>query len=277
MKKITILLLFLLPQLSYAQSSDKIQRIDSLLTYLHQRHLFNGTVLVAQKGKVVYQKSLGLANAQTGETLTPSSSFNLASISKQFYTMMVMILMEQGKLDYDDKVQKHLPLFPYPGISIRQLMNQISGLPEYFEMADRDMNLLDTLTNQSLLELLAQRKPPLVSQRGEKWQYSNTNYTTLASLIEKVSGIGVDQFLRHYITTPLKMSNTYVYNLKMHSYPNSRVFGFRYENGQPVKNDLIRFDGIVGDGWLFFSWFLVFRYLNLEDKDLCQGTHFTRN
>lgn len=251
MKK--FLLLFLIPFISFSQPSKKITRIDSVLTYLHQRQLFNGTVLIGEKGKVLYKKAFGIANPKTQAPLTTASSFNLASISKQFYTMMIMVLKEQGKLNYDDLVQKHLPQFPYSTITIRHLMNQTSGLPEYFDIAAGDLTLIDTLNNQSMLELLATKKPALIFQPGERWQYCNTNYTTLASVLEKVSGTTADKFFQQYIAGPLKLSNTYVYHLNMKTYPPSRVFGFRMEGGKPVLNDLMRFDGIVGDGNVYSS------------------------
>jgi N-acyl-D-amino-acid deacylase len=115
-----------------------------------------------------------------------------------------MILMEQGKLAYDDHVQKYFPQFPYSDITIRHLMNHTSGLPEYFDIAYGDMTFADTLTNQSLLDLLAARKPALVFQPGERWAYCNTNYTTLSSIIEKVSGISAAAFFQQNIAVPLK-------------------------------------------------------------------------
>lgn len=238
---------------SFSQSLTKIQRVDSVLTYLHQRQLFNGVVLIGERGKVLYKKAFGISNPTTGEKLTTTSSFNLASVSKQFYTMMIMMLMEQGKLQYDDPVQKYLKQFPYSGITIRQLMNQVSGLPEYFDLADRDMNPLDTLTNDMVLELLAKKKPALVFEPGEKWEYCNTNYIMLGLIVEKVSGMTPDKFLHQQIVKPLKLTDTYVYTLKMPTYPKSRVFGFRIQGGKPVLNDLIRFDGVMGDGNVYSS------------------------
>ncbi|MBA4055700.1 MAG: serine hydrolase, partial [Marivirga sp.] len=151
------------------------------------------------------------------------------------------------------KVQTYLPIFPYKEISIRHLMNQTSGLPEYFDIAMRNMSLLDTLTNESMLELLAVKKIDLSFQPGEKFEYCNTNYTTLALIIEKVSGITTDKFLQKNIAEPLKLKNTFIYNLKMKSYPPARVFGFHMENGVPVSDDLLRLDGIVGDGNVYSS------------------------
>lgn len=248
-----LLILLLCPLFTFSQHVQKVNRIDSVLTYLHQRQLFNGTVFIAEKGKVLYKKAFGTSNPATAARLTTASSFNLASVSKQFYAMMIMMLKEQGKLSYDDAVVKYLPEFPYPTITVRQLMNQTSGLPEYFDIAAADMTLLDTLTNDSMLRLLIDRRPPLVFAPGEQWQYCNTNYTTLASVLEKVAGTTADKFFQEHIAGPLKMTNSYVYHLKMKSYPPSRVFGFSFQNEKPVLNDLVRFDGIVGDGNIYSS------------------------
>lgn len=252
MRKIFFLSLIIVAITANAQWKAKINTIDSVLTYLYQRHLFNGTVLLGEKGKVIYKKAFGIAGAN-GKILTTSSAFNLASVSKQFFTMMSMILKEQGKLQYDDAVQKYLPSFPYPQITLRNLMNHTSGLPEYFDIAERNMGMLDTLDNESMLALLATVKPPLVFAPGEKFEYCNTNYTTLASVIATVSGMSCDQFFYEKIVKPLKLSNTYIYNIKMKSYPESRVFGFHYEGGKPVPDDLLKVDGIVGDGNVYSS------------------------
>jgi len=220
---------------------------DSALTKLYERRLFNGTVLIAEKGKVLYKKAFGVAGAGA-KPLTIDAAFNLASVSKQFFAMMVMMLKEQGKLQYDDPVQKYLPSFPYPAISLRHLMNHTSGLPEYFDIAERYRSLLDTLTNESMLALLAAKKPALVFTPGEKFVYCNTNYTTLASVIAKISGIACDKFFEERIARPLRLTNTYIYNITMKSYPPSRVFGFQYKKGKAVADDLLWLDGIVGDG-----------------------------
>ncbi|HLK28204.1 MAG TPA: serine hydrolase [Puia sp.] len=250
MRKLLLFFLFI-PFFSTAQLTEKINRVDSALTYLYQHHFFNGAVLIGEKGKVLYKKAFGITSADGIQQLTTTSSFNLASVSKQFFSMMIMILKEEGKLNYDDAVQKYLPSFPYNNITVRNLLTHTSGLPEYFDIAARYKNLLDTLTNESMLALLAETKPPLEFQPGEKWQYCNTNYTTIASIIEKVSGMKCEDFFKQKITLPLKLNNTFIYNLTMKSYPASRVFGFHYEKGKAVKDDLLWLDGIVGDGNIY--------------------------
>ncbi|MFT4023096.1 MAG: serine hydrolase [Flavihumibacter sp.] len=245
-----LFLLLIAPLCIRAQWKSKIKTVDSVLQYLSERQQFNGSVLLAEKGKVLYQKTFGMADT-SGRPLTPQSAFNLASVSKQFFAMMAMMLHEEGKLDYDQPVQRYLPVFPYPTITVRQLMNHTSGLPEYFDIAGRHMTLLDTLDNNMALAYLAQYKPALVFQPGEKFEYCNTNYTTLASLIEVLSGTPCNVFFNERITRPLGMKNTYIYNLKMKNWPASRVFGFRYRNNRPELADLLPLDGIVGDGNIY--------------------------
>jgi N-acyl-D-aspartate/D-glutamate deacylase/CubicO group peptidase (beta-lactamase class C family) len=235
-----------------AQWSKKIPTIDSALNYLHERQLLNGTVLIAEKGKPIYTKAFGIAGTN-GLPLSTASAFNLASVSKQFYAMMIMMLKEEGKLQYDDAVQKHLPSFPYPNITIRNLLNQTSGLPEYFPLATRHRSLLDTLNNASMLALLADKKPPLSFNPGDKFEYCNTNYTTIGSIIEKISGMPCREFLQQRIAKPLGLKNTYIYQLGLKSYPPSRVFGIRYQKGMPAADDLTWMDGIVGDGNVYSS------------------------
>ncbi len=240
------------PLMAAAQWRTSIKAVDSVLTGLYDKQLFNGTVLIAEKGQVLYKKAFGIAGANA-KPLTVDAAFNLASVSKQFFAMMVMMLKEQSKLQYDDAVQQYLPSFPYPNITIRHLMNQVSGLPEYFDIADRYRNLLDTLTNESMLALLASKKPALVFTPGQRFQYCNTNYTTLASVIAKVAGMSCDSFFAQRIVQPLRLRNTYIYNLTMKTFPASRVFGFHYANGKPVPDDLQWLDGIVGDGNVYSS------------------------
>lgn len=252
MKLVATILFILAFNQVRAQWKINVTKIDSVLTYLHERQLFNGAILIGEKGKVLYKKAFGIAGVG-GKRLTTASAFNLASVSKQFFSMMVMILKEQGKLGYDDAVRKFLPSFPYEEITIRQLMNHTSGLPEYFDLAAHNMTFLDTLTNESMLALLAEKKPSLVSKPGDVFSYCNTNYTTLASVIAAVTGISCDEFFASRIARPLKLRNTYIYNLTMKSYPESRVFGFHYENGKPVLDDLLPLDGIVGDGNVYSS------------------------
>ncbi|MCU0347837.1 MAG: serine hydrolase [Saprospiraceae bacterium] len=250
LKKNRILLLLLI---SFQAALAQAPQLDSALAYLHDHALFNGTVLLAENGKVVYQKNYGITDNRNPQPLQVSSAFNLASISKQFVCAMVCLLQENGRLGFDDQVQKHLPEFPYPTVTVRQLMNHTSGVPEYFDLSVRYTGALDTLDNQAIMQLLAELKPPLDFTPGEKWQYSNTGYVVLGSLIEQLSGKSIADYFTEKITRPLGLKNTYIFNLKMKTSPQNRVIGFKREDGKNKQDDLMRFDGIVGDGNVYSS------------------------
>jgi N-acyl-D-amino-acid deacylase len=231
----------------------QISALDSAFSYLYDRALFNGVVLLAENDKVVFQKNYGIADARQPQPLHVGSAFNLASVSKQFVAAMVCILQENGQLRFEDKVQKHLPLFPYGEVTIRQLLNHTSGVPEYFDLCTRYTGPLDTIDNQMVMRILAEVNPPLDFTPGEQWQYSNTGYVVLGLLIEKCSGKSVADYFAEKITRPLGLKNTRFYHLKQTDSPENRVYGFRRENGQLFPNDLMRFDGIVGDGNVYAS------------------------
>lgn len=236
-----------------AQNKPDPQRLDSALTALHQFQLFNGVVLVAKDGNVLYKKAFGINDVSGKTPLSTQSPFNLASVSKQFVAMTIMLLKEENKLSYEDAVQQHLPTFPYPNISIRHLLTHTSGMPEYFDLAQRHLILIDTLTNTDLLQLLAHHKPPLEFEPGSRWTYCNTGYVLLASLVEKISGKPFAQFFAERIAQPLRLQHTFVYHFKGPQAPAQRVLGMRRENGKLLSDDLISMDGVIGDGNVYSS------------------------
>jgi N-acyl-D-aspartate/D-glutamate deacylase len=249
MKKIILLLLLA----SSLAAQNTARQLDSALTYLHQIQQFNGTVLYAENGKIVYKKAFGVANFQTGETLTTRSAFNLASVSKQFYAMGILMLHEQKKLHLDDPLQQYFPQLPYPGVTIRHLLTHTSGIPEYFDWFNQHKETLDTLTNEGLVSLYARVKPTADFAPGERWAYCNTNYVLLSALLERVSGKSAADFMQENICRPLKLNDTYAYHLLLPEIPKNHVFGFKQENGQRRIDDLIAVDGVTGDGNMYSS------------------------
>ncbi|MEI6266203.1 MAG: serine hydrolase [Sphingobacteriia bacterium] len=242
--------------LSAQFNKNHLKTIDSALTVLHQKAMFNGVVLLAEKGEIVYQKQLGVESTDSNKPLTLQSSFNLASVSKQFMAMMIMQLKEKNKLQYDDKVQQYLKKFPYPNITIRHLLTHTSGLEEYETLTLQYNNTLDTLDNQKMLDLLAAYQPALHFVPGEKWEYSNTGYVLLGSIIAQVAEMPVEVFFKQSIAQPLQLNNTYIHYLNMRvtdSASNKRVLGFNRVNGKNQPDDLIRLDGVIGDGNIYSS------------------------
>ena len=254
MKKLIVLLLALALQLNSPNHLiAQVQKIDSVLTALYQSGRFNGVILYAENGKPLLSKTYGVADFQTGKPLSISSPFNLASVTKQFICAGILILYDRGLLKLDDPAKKYLPTLPYPEVTIRQLMTHTSGLPESFDLFNNNRGNADTLSNELLLSMLAQYRPPMQFSPGTSWSYCNTNYVLLASIIEKVSSQRLEEFFNKEIIRPLGLKNTYIFRLPDTVNNPEQVKGFREENGQRRLNDLTFWDGVVGDGNLFSS------------------------
>ena len=252
-KYFCMLLFFFFPFLLFAQITPDVKKLDSVLSLLNKTDRFNGTVLYAEKGKVLYKKAFGVTDFRSNEPLTTQSAFNLASVTKQFICMGIMILKEKGLLQYDDDCNKYIPGLPYEGISIRNLMTHTSGIPEYFDVFQRYKTALDTLTNEKLLLLYERVNPPLDFSTGTKWQYCNTNYLLLVGIIERVSKQPIEVFIQKNICAVLGLKDTYVYHVLMPSVPANHVYGFEATGEKRKLNDLVSVDGVVGDGNIYSS------------------------
>jgi N-acyl-D-amino-acid deacylase len=251
----TLLLLMSLPSICQLNPTNK-RLIDSMTFQMNQIGMFNGVVLIAKKGQIEYQTAWGTTSTHSEKRLDITSSFNLASISKQFTASLIMLLQEKGKLAYDDWVKSYLPDFPYPNVTIRNLLNHTSGLEEYFDLADLYTNTLDTLDNFKVLSLLMDYHPPLRFDPGTQWEYSNTGYVLLGSIIEKVANQPYETFFNDQIAKPLDLKNTFVYYLNMKNQPDQRdqrVIGSKRIHGKFVDHDLMRYDGVIGDGNIYSS------------------------
>lgn len=188
-------------------------QLDSIFTYLHQKKGFNGTVLVTKYDQVVFKGAFGYADFRSKDTLSTQSAFQLASVSKQFTAMAVMMLQEQGKLSYEDSVQQYIPDFPYQGITIRQLLTHRSGLSNYTYFSDTfwpDRKI--PITNEDVLGLMEKHQPQVYYQPDTRYDYSNTGYFLLASIVERASGTSFATFLQENIFVPLEMNNTFTFS-----------------------------------------------------------------
>ncbi|KAA6433364.1 serine hydrolase domain-containing protein [Rufibacter glacialis] len=188
-------------------------QLDSVFKHFHKRRGFNGTVLVTKYDQVVYKGAFGMADFYKKDSLTVETAFQLASVSKQFTAMAIMMLKEDGELRYEDSVQQYFPEFPYHGITIRQLLTHQSGLSNYTYFSDKlwpDRN--KNLTNQDVINLMVAHQPRPYYKPNVRFDYSNTGYSLLASIVEKVSKKSFATFLRERIFEPLEMKNTFTYS-----------------------------------------------------------------
>ena len=186
------------------------QRLDSLFNSLYTYKEINGNILIGEMGKIIYEKSFGYANFEKKISHSNSSEFTLSSISKVFTSSAILQLRDKGKLKIDDHFVKYFPDFPFPDISIRNLLSHTSGLPDYELYAEQFKKYPNKiLSNWDILPSLKNWKEPLHFKPGEKWEYSNTNFCLLALLVEKLSGVDFKKYIQKYIFAPAEMKNTY--------------------------------------------------------------------
>lgn len=241
------------------EGSAMQKQFDSLFNKLHADGLLNGNVLIASGDTVIYKGSFGLAEHTGKRALNDSSVFELASVSKQFTAMGIVLLKEKGKLRYEDSLRHFFPELPYQDITVKHLLQHTSGLPDYMMPVMMNAKPGTIATNADIISLLAKKNMKALFKPGEKWEYSNTGYAILASIIEKVSGKSYRDFLKENIFIPLGMVHTEVYRRRYdkktidnYAYgyiPDGKTNGWILPDSVPVTGKMVFvLDGIVGDG-----------------------------
>lgn len=247
-----------------ALDSAKFVRIDNLLTQAYDRGGFSGQVLLAEKGKIIYNRCFGYSNIRAHrDSILPNSTFQLASLSKPFTAVAVMQLYQQGKIDIYKPVKEYIEDFPFNNITVEHLLQHRSGLKNYIYIADRYWpNKRQYLKNTDISPLLARYGRSLEFKPGSRFKYCNTNYAYLALLVEKVTGKSFANYFAENVSEPLGMKNTFVFDSRDpqmndknavdgHSY--SRRTGF-------YKRHPDYLDGVVGDKGLFSTAQDIFRF-----------------
>ena len=210
MKNIFLFFLLVTSNAFSQQVKPDSYRVDSLFTTQKD---FSGVILIAENGKPIYHKAFGYREFADQIPLQTSDIFELASVSKQFTAMIIMMLKEKGRLNYDDSVSKYLEI-PYKGITIRNLLTHTSGLPDYQDIMDKYWDKSKVAGNPDCIEYLNKYTPPKNFEPGEKYEYSNTGYMLLASISEKASGKDFIELCRKWIFRKLKMKSTDIRTLE---------------------------------------------------------------
>lgn len=232
-------------------NKSEYEQIDQSLREFSDSGHFNGSILVAKGGKVVYDKAIGFADFSEGKPLGTGSVFYLASLSKQFTAMGIMMLEEQKKISYDQTLESYFPDLPPDAqkVTVRNLLNHTSGLADYF---DSDGFVRPGLTNQDVYSWLTRQH--LNFEPGSEYRYSNSGYVLLSLLIEKVSKQPFSVYMRENIFAPAGMVNTLVLDN-----PSTEIGGLAKgydENKDPDGYDILT----SGDGGIFstihdlFAW-----------------------
>jgi CubicO group peptidase (beta-lactamase class C family) len=251
----------------------KAKQIDKIFTRLAKGNWFNGTVIYGERGKIIYQGAFGYSDLRKKESLTTKSSFQLASVSKMFTAMAIMILKETGKLNYDDEVCKFIPEFPYEKITIRHLLNHRSGLPRYMSVAHENWeNKTIPLTNQDMLNLFVKHEPAQYFKADKGFHYCNSNYSFLANIVEQISETSFDEFVKQKIFIPLEMNNSFVYNMNGDSlvsqYISEGVQGHRNKGWRNIKERNDYLNGVMGDKGVYSSVEDLFKFNIALDSGL---------
>lgn len=230
-------------------ANPKSIKLHRFLTEVYKQQQFNGAVLVAENGKILYKNFLGIADFNTGQKLKNNSVFRLASVSKQFTAFAVLILVDRNQLSLSSELKDFFPLLAYDNITIHNLLTHTSGLPDYMNLLDNQWNSDILPENSDVIKLLASYGPKPHFMPGVKWEYSNTGYLLLASIIEKVSNMEFDLFLSQNIFGPVKMRDSFVLDYENKNKYLNRVIG--YNLSANVENDHHYLNKIKGDGGIY--------------------------
>lgn len=250
-------------------SKENFDRYYNAVNDFYTHHLvargFNGGMLVAKKGRVIFEAYHGFSNLRKKDSLTPHSAFHIASVSKTFTAMATLKLVQMGKLSLDDDLKKFFPGFPYDDIKVKLLLSHRSGLPNYIYFMEKlGWDRKQHCTNADVLSYLIKYKPNPTSRPNTHFEYCNTNYCLLGLIIERASGKSYADFLQTQFFTPLNMKDTYVFNLtdsgsEMPSYDyRGRQEGFTFlDTGFGDKNiystpeDLLKWDQAMYTNQIF--------------------------
>jgi CubicO group peptidase (beta-lactamase class C family) len=244
----------------FLYSEEELEFLDYEITKILTDNGFNGTVMVSRYGMVIYEKAIGFTGHTRPEPLNMETSFQLASISKTFTAAAVLLLQQDGLLDIQDKVNKHIPEFPYDNITIQHLLSHTSGLQNYMWLLERRWTRSGFPTNEDVLKLFVENRRPLNFTPGHRFEYSNTGFVFLGLLIERVSGKSYSEFIHQNIFEPLEMTRSFVYDLHKGTSIENRAYGFRQVRG---RNSIItddKLDGPLGDKGIFSSTGDLFKW-----------------
>ena len=243
--RVFILIVFVFCCTAVFSQRINYEKVDSIISILASNNKFSGVVLIAENGKVKYNKAIGYIDYANLKPLNKNSIFELASVSKQFTAMTIMMVKEKGLLRYDDLVEKYINI-PYKGMTIRQLLTHTSGLPDYQAIMDSYWDKSKVADNDDIINYLNKYAPPKLFEPGEKYLYSNTGYVLLASILEKVSGRDFIEFCNTEIFNKLKMNHTAIRSLAEKATIKNFTLGHVYVS---ERNDYIRADSFPSSNY----------------------------
>jgi CubicO group peptidase (beta-lactamase class C family) len=236
------------PKLSESYISSKRIKIERFFNKNWPSKNNNISFLVAKDGQIIYENYAGFGDVRKKTPITSETPIHIASVSKVLTATAILKLINAGKIELDQKVTSLLKGFPYPEITIKNLLSHRSGMRNYAYFTD-DRKIWDNhkiMSNQDILNIMITKKIGLESKTNTRFQYCNTNYAMLALIIEKVSGKSYPEAMKSMIFDPLGMKHTFVFDYKKDKTvitPSYRV------GGMQIAFDFL--DAIYGDKNIF--------------------------
>jgi CubicO group peptidase (beta-lactamase class C family) len=211
-------------------------------------------VLVRKGGRTLFERGYGVRDLRTHAKIDPNTNFRLASVSKQFTAMAIMLLVRDGKLHYDDALTNFYPDFPSYGrhITIKHLLTHTSGLLDYENLMEQQgaaWSPTHQIHDDEVLDLLKQQTRGKFAP-GTSWDYSNSGYVLLGLIASKVSGKPFEQVMRDKIFNPLKMSHTLAFVNGRNTVP-GRAYGYTTQGDEFVETDQSATSATLGDGGVY--------------------------
>ena len=237
------------------------KRIDALFENWQQGLCAGGQVLVIRKGKTLYEKCFGYANLETRTPMTPESVFHVASVTKQFTAMSIMILQERGLLSVEEDVRKYVPdliRFSEP-LTLRQMLNMVSGIRGYYELMHLQGRSHEDHYAQHEIRRIVARQTKLNFTPGSEFVYTNANYMLLATIVERLSGQSFNDFATENIFKPLGMDHSFIRDDPHRLIPN-KVESY-HDDGYRFTNAILTF-GIYGGTSLHTTCRDLVKFLN---------------
>ena len=246
------------PQSGRAAQHPAEKQIDAIFSGITSAHEPGFAVIVRKDGHTAFIHGYGLRDLRSGLPIDARTNFRLASFTKQFTAMAIMLLVHDGKLNYDTRLTDIFPNFPAYGrtITIRNLLNHTSGLVAYEDLMDKkyagkSWEEIPQISDAGVLALM-ERQTGTKFPPGTKWEYSNSGYCVLAMVVEKISGVPFADFLHRRIFAPLKMQNT-VAHVYGKDHVANRAYGYTNDAGVWLETDQSPTSATLGDGGIYSS------------------------
>ena len=247
---------------------DKKTLMENLAREAYEKGGFNGTWLYAENGVIVSKGAVGFRDAEDRLPMREDTVFEMASITKMFTASAVMLLVRDGRLGLDDEYMKYFPDYPYPGVTIRHLLTHTSGMPEDFDTEDWVAPVLEKEHRipscGEIIRFIRESGVALDCAPGERFEYTDVGYCLLANLVEKLSGVGFEDFLMKNIFGPAGMKDSAIYHTRRDGRPSDRFArNMVLEDGKYVPSDIsertapyvVGSDGLNGCDYLYTTVF----------------------